>query len=415
MQTQQINKMLLKRNIELAYHAQHEQVETSHGVIERQFMHSFNSAGKHIEVISGIRRCGKSTLMKQIIQALYHKTAYFNFEDARVYGFEVSDFPKLDEVIGRDIDAYFFDEIQNVPDWEIFIRQLHDRNEKIYLTGSNATLLSKELGTRLTGRHIRHELFPFSYEEFLTYKQIENIYDSFEMFLLEGGFPEYLESLQIEVLQNLLKDIVFRDIAIRYSIRNTTSLMDISLYLLSNIGKEISFNNLRKTFSVGSANTVSDYLSGLADAYLLFFLPRFSWSAKSIAANPRKVYAIDNGLVNANTLSFSADRGRMLENAVYQHLRRQGVDLYYFRETRECDFVVFTQKKCRQLIQVCEVLDQDTLKREVEGLHEAMKFFKMSEGYILTLNQKDSLEIEGNHVQVLPVYDFFTSHFIESE
>ncbi|PKP29879.1 MAG: hypothetical protein CVT99_15510 [Bacteroidetes bacterium HGW-Bacteroidetes-16] len=401
--------MLLKRDIESAYHAQHEQVETRHGFIERQFMHRFISAGKHIEVISGIRRCGKSTLMKQLIQARYQKTAYFNFEDSRVYGFEVSDFPKLDEVMGKDIEAYFFDEIQNVPGWEIFIRQLHDRNEKVYLTGSNATLLSKDLGTRLTGRHIRHELFPFSYEEFLIYRQIENTVDSLNRYLLQGGFPEYLETLQTEVLQNLLKDIVFRDISIRYAIRNTASLMDICLYLLSNIGKEISFNNLRKTFSVGSANTVSDYLSWLADAYLLFFLPRFSWSARSIAANPRKVYAIDNGLVNANTLSFSADRGRMLENAVYQYLRRQGVDLYYFRENRECDFVVFGQKKCMQLIQVCEVLDQDTLKREVEGLQEAMKFFKMTDGYILTLDQKDSLEMEGYHIRVMPVFEFFTT------
>ena len=113
--------------------------------------------------------------------------------------------------------------------------------------------------------------------------------------------------------------------------------------------------------------------------------------------------------MNANTLSFSADRGRMLENAVYQYLRRRGVDLYYFRENRECDFVVFTQKKCRQLIQVCEVLDQDTLKREVEGLHEAMKYFKMTEGYILTLNQKDYLEIEGLPIRVMPVFDFFTT------
>jgi len=401
--------MLLKRNIELAYHAQHEQVKTRQGLIDRQFMRQFNPAGKHIEVISGIRRCGKSTLMKQLIQARYQKTAYFNFEDARVYGFEISDFPKLDEVMGKDIEAYFFDEIQNVPDWEIFVRQLHDRNEKVYLTGSNATLLSKDLGTRLTGRHIRHELFPFSYEEFLTYRQIENTVDSFKLFFLQGGFPEYLETLQTEVLQNLLKDVVFRDIAIRYSIRNTTILMDICLYLLSNIGKEISFNNLRKTFSLGSANTVSDYLLWLSDAYLLFFLPRFSWSAKSIVANPRKVYAIDNGLVNANTLSFSADRGRMLENAVYQQLRRQGRDLYYFRENRECDFVVFEHKKCLQLIQVCEVLDQDTFKREVEGLQEAMKFFKMTEGYILTLDQKDSLEMEGLHIRVMPVFEFFTA------
>ncbi len=401
--------MLLKRNIELVYHAQHEQVKTRQGLIDRQFMRQFNPAGKHIEVISGIRRCGKSTLMKQLIQARYQKTAYFNFEDARVYGFEISDFPKLDEVMGKDIEAYFFDEIQNVPDWEIFVRQLHDRNEKVYLTGSNATLLSKDLGTRLTGRHIRHELFPFSYDEFLTYRQIENTVDSFKLFFLQGGFPEYLETLQTEVLQNLLKDVVFRDIAIRYSIRNTTVLMDICLYLLSNIGKEISFNNLRKTFSLGSANTVSDYLLWLSDAYLLFFLPRFSWSAKSIVANPRKVYAIDNGLVNANTLSFSADRGRMLENAVYQQLRRQGRDLYYFRENRECDFVVFEHKKCLQLIQVCELLDQDNFKREVEGLQEAMKFFKMTEGYILTLDQKDSLEMEGLHIRVMPVFEFFTA------
>jgi len=400
--------MLLKRDIELAYQAQHEQVEIRHGLIERQFMRQFTPTGKHIEVISGIRRCGKSTLMKQLIHTRYQKIAYFNFEDARVYGFEINDFPKLDEVIDKDIEAYFFDEIQNVPDWEIFIRQLHDRGEKVFLTGSNATLLSKDLGTRLTGRHIRYELFPFSFEEFLTYKQIGNTIDSFNLFLLQGGFPEYLKTPQPEVLQNLLRDVVFRDIAIRYNIRNTSSLMVICLYLLSNIGKEISFNNLRKTFSVGSTNTVSDYLSWLADAYLMFFLPRFSWSVRSIAANPRKVYAIDNGLVNANTLSFSADRGRMLENVVYQHLRRRGFDLYYFRENRECDFVVFGQKKCIQLIQVCEVLDQDTLKREVEGLQEAMKYFKMTEGYILTIDQKDSLEIEGLNIRVLPVFEFIT-------
>ena len=409
MQTFELKKMLLKRDIELAYHAQQEQVELRHGVIERQFMRSFSSTGNHIEVISGIRRCGKSTLMKQLIQSGYQTTAYFNFEDARVYGFEVNDFPRLDEVIGKNIGAYFFDEIQNVPDWEIFIRQLHERNEKIYITGSNATLLSMELGTRLTGRHILHELFPFSYEEFLAFKKIENNVESFKLFLVQGGFPEYLESLKIEVLQNLLKDIVFRDIAIRHSFKNTNSLMEICLYLLSNIGKEVSFNSLRKTFSIGSTNTVSDYLSGFADSYLLFFLPRFSWSAKGIYSNPRKVYAIDNGLVNTNTLSFSADRGRLLENAVYQYLRRQRNDLFYFRENRECDFVVFTQKKCRKVIQVCEVLDQNNLKREVEGLQEAMKFFNMVEGFILTLDQNDSLKVEGLSIKVMPAHEFFAA------
>ncbi len=400
--------MILKNEIEQAFEAQHEYLGIKSGTIARDFLEKFKPTGSHIEVISGIRRCGKSTLMKQIIQDRYQKTAYFNFEDARVYGFEVSDFTKLDEVIGRGVDAYFFDEIQNVTSWEVFARQLHDRGEKVYITGSNATLLSKELGTRLTGRHIRHELFPFSYHEFLRYKHLEANAVTFSHYLLKGGFPEYLDTENPDVLQNILKDIVFRDIAIRYSIRNTGILMDITLYLLSNIGKEISYNNIRKTFKVGSANTVSDYLTWLGDAYLLFYMPRFSWSAKSIAANPRKVYAVDNGLVNANTLSFTDDRGRLLENAVFMHLRRNRFNLYYFRNQGECDFVVFEKKKCKWLIQVCETLNHDNLNRETEGLMEAMKFFNIQEGYILTLDQKDTLVSDENKIHVLPAYEFFT-------
>ena len=404
--------MILKNDIERALAAQRDYLGIKSGIISRDFTEQFKPTGKHIEVISGIRRCGKSTFMKQIIQAGYQKIAYFNFEDARVYGFEVNDFTKLDEIIGLGVDAYFFDEIQNVSSWEVFIRQLHDREEKVYITGSNATLLSKELGTRLTGRHIRHELFPFSYHEFLRYKQIEANAGTFSQYLLMGGLPEYLDTDNPEVLQNILKDIVFRDIAIRYAIRNTGNLMDITLYLLSNIGKEISYNNIRKTFKVGSANTVSDYLTWLGDAYLLFFMPRFSWSAKSIAANPRKVYAVDNGLVNTNTLSFREDRGRLLENAVFMSLRRKNFSLYYFRENRECDFVVFEKKQCKWLIQVCETLNQDNLARETEGLLEAMKFFKMTVGYILTLDQEDTLRYNGNNIIVMPVWKWLLKDFV---
>ncbi|MDZ4203918.1 MAG: ATP-binding protein [Bacteroidales bacterium] len=401
--------MILQRDIELALNAQREQLVLKSGIINRQFLQQFKPAGQHIEVIAGVRRCGKSTLMKQIIQTGYQKTAYFNFEDARIYGFEVGDFSKLDEVIGKVIEAYFFDEIQNVPSWEVFIRQLHERNEKVYITGSNATLLSKELGTRLTGRHIRHELFPFSYEEFLRYRLLDNSANAFGLYMRNGGFPEYLDSENPEVLQNMLKDIVFRDIAIRYGIRNTRKLMDITLYILSNIGKEFSYNNLRKIFSIGSANTVSDYLSWLGDSYLLFFLPRFSWSAKSISVNPRKVYAIDIGLINANTLSFREDRGKLLENAVYLFLRHHQSNVYYFRDNHECDFVVFENRQCKMLIQVCEVLNHDNLKREMEGLEEAMKFFGMKEGYIITLDQQDELGYNDGIVHVMPANQFATS------
>ena len=403
--------MILKSEIEKAFQSQQELIAVERNFIQRQYLTNYKPDKKHIEVLTGIRRCGKSTLMQQIANQFYKKVAYFNFEDSRVFGFEVADFQKLDEIMPKSTDAYFFDEIQNVEAWEIYIRQLHERGAKVFVTGSNASLLSRELGTRLTGRHLRHELFPFSFIEFLQFKKIKKSLPAIEKYVEQGGFPEFLESRNREVLQNLLKDIVLRDIAIRHSIKNTRVLMDITLFLISNIGKEYSFNNLKKTFDVGSANTVSNYLSWLEDAYLLFFLPRFSWSAKNTAVNPRKVYAIDNGLVNANSLSFSEDKGRLLENAVYQFLKQNSnYTLYYFREQKECDFVVFEKRNCKMLIQVCEIINGDNKKREIDGLLEAMQYFKMQEGIIITKNQTDILTIGEFHIKLIAAYDFFTEY-----
>ena len=401
--------MVLKSEIENAYNLQQADVKTNKIFTKRTYINKIQLKSKHIEVISGIRRCGKSTLMKQLMQRYKKDIAYFNFEDPRVYNFEINDFQKLDEIIGKKKAAYFFDEIQNVPSWEIFVRQLHDRGEKVFITGSNASLLSKELGSRLTGRHLRHELFPFSYNEFLDYKKLKSNDTNFEQYIQKGGFPEFLREENLEILQTLLKDIVLRDIAVRYGIRNSKTLMDITLFLISNIGKEYTYNSLRKTFSVGSTNTVSDYLSWLEDTYILFFLHKFSWSAKSIAVNPRKVYAIDNGLVNANSLSFSQDKGRLLENAVYLFLRQKPFSLFYFREKGECDFVVFEKNKCRMLIQVCENVHNENKDREINGLLEAMDFFKMNEGIILTKKQKDTLQFDKNTIRLVPAHEFMTA------
>jgi predicted AAA+ superfamily ATPase len=398
--------MVLKSEIEKAYLLQQETKRTKVYFVPRTYINKISGKGKHIEVISGIRRCGKSTLMKLLMQQLKKPIAYFNFEDARINGFEINDFQKLDEIIGKGKAAYFFDEIQNIASWEIFVRQLHERGEKVYITGSNASLLSKELGTRLTGRHLRHELFPFSFQEFLSFKKLKLSLASFEKYLEQGGFPEYLQENNPEVLQTLLRDIVLRDIAVRYGIKNSRTLMDLTLYLISNIGKEVSYNNLKKTFSIGSANSVSDYLNWLEDTYVLFFLPRFSWSAKSVAINPRKVYAIDNGMVNANSLSFTADKGRLLENLIYQFLRQKQLQIYYFREKKECDFVVFEKNTCKQVIQVCSQLNSDNKNREIDGLLEAMDFFKLNEGYMLTLNQKDKLSQGKKIIHLIPVFEF---------
>ncbi len=396
--------MVLKSELEIAYELQQDFIKPVKSFIARDYPAPAKS--NHVEVISGIRRCGKSTLMDQIKHRYRGGISYFNFEDPRVHDFEVEDFQKLDEVIGSKIKTYFFDEIQNVPSWEIYVRQLHDRGKKVFITGSNASLLSKELGTRLTGRHLRHELFPFSYPEFLLYSKSKNTPRAFEDYLQHGGFPEYLRDRNEEMLHMLLKDIVSRDIAIRYGIKNTRTLMDITLFLLSNVGKEVTYNSLRKSFQVGSANTVSDYLSWLEDTYLVFFLTRFSWSAKNRAVNPRKVYAIDTGMINANSLSFSKDKGRLLENIVYLFLRKRNYELSYFREQAECDFVVFEKGKCKMVMQVCQQLHNENKDRETRGLLEAMEFFGLKTGMIITQSQSDVLSFDNKTIELKPVHQF---------
>lgn len=184
--------------------------------------------------------------------------------------------------------------------------------------------------------------------------------------------------------------------------------MDITHFLISNVGKEFTFNSIRNNFSIGSANTVSDYLAWVQDAYLFLLLPRFSWSVKSSAVNPRKVYSIDNGMVNANSLSFSKDQGRLLENAVFIHLRRIYSSIFYFREKGECDFVVFKNDQSVILLQVCVEVHGENKDREINGLIEAMDFFKISEGTIVTLNQTDTFLINSKRINLIPGHLFMT-------
>lgn len=398
--------MILKSEIEKAYLLQQEKLKYKTDFIERDNLKQIDFNSNMVQIVSGIRRCGKSTLLRQLMKQ-YDKIAFLNFEDPRIFNFEVTDFTKLDEIIPNDTEAYFFDEIQNVDKWEIYIRQLHDDRKKVVVTGSNASMLSKDLGTRLTGRYLNTELFPFSYNEFLRYKKQTASLKSYSEYLQKGGFPEFLKNENPEVLQNLLKDIVYRDIVVSYGVRNSKTLVDITLFLLSNIGKETTYNSLKKTFEIGSANSVSDYLSWLEDAYLLFFIEKFSWSAKKRQVNPKKVYAIDNGLVKVNTLSFTSDFGRLLENQVFLYLRAVGKDIYYFKETKECDFVVFEKGQVQQIIQVCYQVNDDNFDREYNGLLEAMQFFEKKEGIIITLDQKDYFEKDGFSVRLIPAFEFF--------
>jgi uncharacterized protein len=399
--------MVLKSEIRKSVEEQRKLVIKKETGEKRDALKNVKLLKEFIIIITGIRRCGKSTLLSQLIASTKDKYAYLNFEDPRIYDFKTSDFSKLSEVFGDDVSAFFFDEIQNVENWEIFIRNLHDKQNKICITGSNAQMLSKELGTRLTGRYLQLELFPFSYKEFLQFKKLKRNEASFKEYLNEGGFPDYLKTGNKEVLQHLFNDIVYRDIVARHGIRNVKTFIDICLFLISNAAKEYSLNGIKKSFGVGSANTVADYMQWLEDSYMLFSLPRFSWSAKSISVNPKKVYVIDSGFAHSNSLSFSEDSGRLFENLVYLELRRKHKELYYFKEKGECDFVIKEGKKITAAIQVCLEVDNDNLHRETAGLFEAMEFFKLKEGKIITLNQDDVITEKGKEIKLIPAWKWF--------
>lgn len=357
-------------------------------------------------VISGVRRCGKSTLLRQFIkktQGFY----YFNFEDPKASGFELADFERLDEIFVEEYgnqNYYFFDEIQNAEKWEIFVRNLLDRRKYVLITGSNASLLSKELGTKLTGRHLTNELFPFSFKEFLTLMKKNQDIKSFQEYFIKGGFPEYLKSNKSEILEELLSDILIRDISVRHGIRNLKTLKLMAIYLLTNVGKEFSYNSLKETFKLGSINSVISFISYFEDSYLLFTVPKFDFSFKKQIVSPKKVYSIDNGISNINSASFSEDLGRMLENLVFITLRHKNKNIFYFQDKNECDFVVKEKDKITQAIQVCYELNRENQNREINGLLEALNKFKLKEGLILTYNQEDKFVIEDKIIKAIPAW-----------
>ena len=357
-------------------------------------------------IITGVRRCGKSTFLNQLIKK-QKKAYYLNLEDPRLDGFDLTDFNKI-EVVMKELygegGVYFFDEIQNIPKWEKFVRYLIDKKEKVVITGSNASLLSREMGTKLTGRYIQIEMFPFSFKEFLSMKKGSNSLNLFKEYLYNGGFPEFLKKENPTILNRLLSDIVMKDISVRFNIKNTNILNKLAVFLISNVGKEFSYNSIKKMFEIKSVQSVIDYVSFFEDAYLIFSVPRFSYSFKQQQVNPKKIYSIDNGFSNINSASFSKDSGKMLENLVFLALRRKYKEIFYFQEKKECDFVVKEKEKIIHAIQVCFDFNEETKDREIAGLLGALKEFNLKQGLILTYNQEDEFKIEDKIIKVIPVW-----------
>lgn len=375
----------------------------------------------NIVIVSGIRRSGKSTIMRILQKEQAKSDYYFNFDDERLIHFTVEDFQSLMEVfieLYGPQTTYYFDEIQNIEGWERFVRRLYEQGNKIFITGSNAKLLSQELGTHLTGRNIQLEVYPLSFKEIVRHEHPELLekkafsttdtgllLNIFSAYLTFGGIPEFFKFKKEEYLKSLYEGILYRDIIARHHITNEKSLKELVYYFASNIGKEFSYSNLSKFLGLGSANTVSNYCTYLENCYLCFFLSRYSHSLQKQIQYNKKCYMIDPALIRITGFRVSQDKGRLLENIVFLHLKMQGDEIFFHKEQKECDFVVRRGTQIVRAIQVAWHLSNETIRqREIEGLMEAMKTYNLNTGWILTENDEEHLQIENYSIQVMPIW-----------
>ena len=399
--------MIRQEEIAWVINSQREVFLKQESGFKRDALEKIPIADSFATIITGIRRCGKSTLLLQLLRKDYQDALYLNFDDIRFSGFETSDFVRLHrEIEKRGIQILFFDEIQIIKNWETFVNQLLREGYKIFVTGSNAAMLSVELGTHLTGRHLSMELFPFSFSEYIKYKNINSSETAVDAYLKTGGIPQFIKSGYSEIIYTLVDDILVRDISLRHSVRDIHSLRQLATFLISNIGNLVSANKLVGMFEIKSATTFLEYFSFLKDAYLIDFVPLFDHSLKVQARNPKKVYVMDLGIYSEVSVSTSGNMGKRLENLVFVDLRRRYKEVFYYKNRGECDFVTMEKGQLNDAIQVCLSINEENFDRELTGVMEAMEDLKINRGYIVTMNQSDIIEKNGLTVKIIPAHEF---------
>ncbi len=382
---------------------------------------AFPHAPNKIKVAIGMRRAGKTYfLYQQILKMIDEgvgKTAilYINFEDDRLLPLDEQKLAKLVDAFyslypeNHDKKCYlFFDEIQNVPNWPIVIRRLHDTKQaEIFLTGSSAKLLSKEIATNLRGRSLAIEIWPYSFNEFARAKNSlidRSLYDKrtedklvqlFQLYLSEGGFPEIISfdpDVKQKTLQEYLDVVIYRDIIERHHIKNPTLIKYMILSMIHNVGKPFAvhkfYHDLKSQgYEIGK-DILYEYASHIEDAYLAFSIGIYDQSIRKTQTRPKKLYAIDPGMIRALTLDYENDRGRLFENVVYLDLKRLDCEIGYYvtSEGYEVDFVAQMPRGRKKLFQVAwDMRDVNTREREERALRAAMKELQ-AEGEIITLD-----------------------------
>jgi len=381
------------------------------GEVPRQLLGSLKPRAQFALVLTGIRRCGKSTLQAQLMRQCDEAgrgAFYCNFDDMRLAGMTPRDLVLWLEVfkeMAPAAAAVFLDEVQEVTGWQRLVRTLLDAGREVCVTGSNASLLGSELGTKLTGRHESHTVWPFSYGEFLQATRLERCGESLERYLADGGFPIYLREQRDAFLNDLVHDVLARDVVVRHKLRETRHARNLLLYLAANSGLPVSLQTLAKNLGIPSADEASRYLEYLQDAYLLHAVPKFSASFKKRVVAPPKYYCVDNGMRRVISPQMTPDLGRRLEAAVALDLLRRGETPAYAAEKDawECDFVAGDT-----VYQACWELNAENEERELRGLVAAKAVSRAQRMVVLSVkNASQTLATDtGETVEVLPAWEW---------
>lgn len=375
-----------------------------------------------IKLITGPRRVGKSVFALLMLQG--KNFAYLNFDDNQLLEKWEEDLAMsaLDDVY-PDYDFMLLDEIQNLPDWDLWVSKLYRRGKNLIITGSNAKMLSSEMATVLTGRYLQIEMLPFSLEETMSWKNIspdreEQAAQAIMLaddYMRNGGYPETIPARSItkSYLSTLFDSILLKDVAQRHKVRNTSDLYNVASYLLSNFCNPISANELAGELGLSSVATTKKFCDYLNEPYLFFYLPRFNNKLKLMNKAPKKVYVVDNGFVQSTAFNLSENLGRLLENQVFVELLRRGYipgqTLFYYRSRndKEVDFVTRKGTKVEQLIQVCyDMTSEKTRKRELDALVEAAEELHCDNLLVITNNQEEEIEWKDKGIVVKPVSQF---------
>ena len=391
------------------------------GLIERDLALTSYLDTSQVVVITGIRRCGKSSLLSLIRMALglnESEFCYCNFDDERIvpYFSLLNDIYSIHLEIYRTEPIFFFDEIQEVPGWEKFVNRMYEQGHKVFVTGSNATLLSSEISSSLTGRNKILKLFPFSFVEYLrmvgkeysperlTVKQRSLLLHDLNGYLETGGLPLVVKEKDMEIAHALFQDILYRDIVIRYKLSNVDEIKQIALYLASNVSKLFSYATLQSISGLKSISSVKNYLQFFEASYLFYYLKKFDYSVKKQIMNSRKVFAVDNAIPNRLGFRFSENKGRILENTVFIELLRRGHELYYFSGKNECDFLVKEKLNITEAIQVAYELTATNFQREISGLTEAMQSYNIPKGTLIVYDDKAYRGELPEGISIVPAY-----------